>query len=160
MDGGQIIMKSNQGCTQAGSVPLELWTENRALKAKLDAATWLRIVEQWEIDRLIGDDWNGRGSDSSPVRFFVSLNFEVEILVTYAREAGTQILYRFDRDAALAWIRENRPQLVGMGTESRNVARAGKGEWPRPVAVAVAVGKAARETESVPAYSLRYARSA
>ncbi len=94
-----------------GAILLEMWSENLALKARLDAAPWLRRVQQTEFDALLGAGWGGRGTKAMLVRFFESRNDEVEILVRYAVQAGTDVCFRLDRDAAVAWLQCHRPEL-------------------------------------------------
>lgn len=94
-----------------GAILLEMWSENLALKARLDAAPWLRRVQQTEFDTLLGAGWGGRGTKAMLVRFFESRNDEVEILVRYAVQAGTDVCFRLDRDAAVTWLRRHRPEL-------------------------------------------------
>ncbi len=88
-----------------------MWSENLALKARLDAAPWLRRVQQTEFDTLLSAGWGGRGTKAMLVRFFESQNDEVEILVRYAVQAGTDVCFRLDRDAAVTWLRRHRPEL-------------------------------------------------
>jgi len=94
-----------------GAILLEMWSENLALKARLDAAPWLRRVQQTEFEAFLRAGWVGRGREAMLVRFFESRNDEVEILVRYAGQAGTEVCFCLDRDAAVAWIERHRPEL-------------------------------------------------
>jgi hypothetical protein len=107
-------------------VPLEIWSADQALMVKLDAALWLRLADRTEVDILVKAGWNGRGGGSDPVRFFEPLSDELATVLRYADEAGTDICYRLDADAALAWIRNHRPQLGLAGAEPQTAYKAAR----------------------------------
>lgn len=113
-----------------GAILLEIWSENRALMARLDAAPWLLRVEQREFDDLIVAGWSGRGRQANLVRFFQSCNDEVAIVVRYAGEMGTEICFRLDSNAAVAWVRHHRPQLR---TDGHSAGEAAGSDPPRTV---------------------------
>jgi hypothetical protein len=113
-----------------GAILLEMWSENLALKARLDAAPWLRRVQQTEFEAFLRAGWVGRGREAMLVRFFESRNDEVEILVRYAGQAGTEVCFHLDRDAAVAWIQRHRPELPVAGVSECDMAARDR---PRPL---------------------------
>jgi len=92
-------------------IPLTIWSADRALMAKLDAALWFRQAQPDELERLANAEWSGRGNAASPLRFFERLDQEVEILIKYAIEARTELCFEFDAAAASTWVAKYRPAL-------------------------------------------------
>jgi hypothetical protein len=117
-------MESRRGRLQHQPVPLEIWSADSALMVKLDAALWLRLADRAEVDVLAKAGWGGRGGGAVPVRFFEPLSDELAVVVRYADKAGTEICYRFDADAAIAWIRNHRPQLRLPGADPESTYKA------------------------------------
>ena len=93
-------------------IPSEVWSGNLAIKAKFDAAIWFRRAASEEIGRLAACGWIGKGDDSPLVRFFVPIDEEVAIVVSYGRQKQTNVVFSVDEYAAMSWLREHRPHLV------------------------------------------------
>lgn len=94
-------------------VAAEIWSEDQALKARVDATAWLRCVASDDIARMIAGDWSGRGTGTPLIRFYGARDEEVAILLNYAGEAGTELCFRIDRAAALTWLDAHRPTVAG-----------------------------------------------
>jgi hypothetical protein len=91
---------------------MELWSANRALKVRVDAAAWLRFLSDAELKRLIAGEWGGRGGTAPWHRFYGAHDDEVAILLDYAERADTDVCFTIDRTTATAWIAEHRPALA------------------------------------------------
>ena len=122
-----------------GAILLEIWSENLALKARLDAAPWLRRIDQTEFDALLTAGWGGRGREATLVRFFESRSDEVETVIRYAGQVGTEVCFRLDLDAALAWIRRHRPELRILGASEYVAAGTDRSRPLRPATGAATV---------------------
>jgi len=85
-------------------VSAEIWSANLAIKAKFDAASWLERARSAAVDALAANGWSGGGSEAELVRYFVPLNEEVALVVSYARRKGIDVYFSVDRQAATAWI--------------------------------------------------------
>ena len=93
-------------------IPAEICSGNRAIMAKLDAASWFEQAEYQEVRVLAADGWTGHGVDATLVRYYMPLDCEVQGVTDYARKSRTGVTFRVDEQAAMAWIRINRPHLI------------------------------------------------
>jgi len=116
-------MYKRQDSLPDGAVRLEIWSGNLALMAKLDAAPWLQEITQSDLDALILKGWGGRGREAVAVRYFQPRSVEVDHVVRYSDRAGTDVCFRVDAAAAVAWLRRHRPHCRIDG----NVSVAGAG---------------------------------
>jgi hypothetical protein len=91
---------------------MEMWSANMALKARVDAAAWLRCISAGDLQQLIAGGWAGCGSTAPAVRFYGAIDEEVEILTRYAADARTDVCYAVNDAAALAWLKVCRPALA------------------------------------------------
>jgi hypothetical protein len=93
-------------------IPAEVGSGNRAIKAKFDASLWFAQARPDELGALAAGGWQGRGEDASLVRFYVPLEEDVGVVVEYARESGTYVIFSVDRQAAITWMNAHRPELM------------------------------------------------
>lgn len=99
------------GREPAGAVSGEVWSGNFAIKAKFDAARWMRLMDNRHLGALAADEWRGVGATSELIRFFAASSEEVALVVDYAQRRHTALHFSLDPQAALEWIRTNRPGL-------------------------------------------------
>jgi hypothetical protein len=93
-------------------IPAEVGSGNRAIKAKFDAVLWFAQARPEEIGALAASGWQGRGDDASIVRFYLPLEDDVGVVVEYARESGTYVIFSVDQQAAITWMNAHRPELM------------------------------------------------
>lgn len=125
-------MYSRRGSLPEGAIPLEIWSGNDAIKARLDAVPWLRRAAQAEVDVLLSTGWGGRGREAVLVRFFESRSEEVEIVVRYSGQVGADVCFLLDRDAAVAWVKRHRPELQIRGASEPDGAAGDRSTLSRP----------------------------
>lgn len=93
-------------------IPAEVWSGNLAIKAKVDAAPWFKHASREEVGALAADGWCGRAENISFVSFLAPLDEEVEIVVAYARQRRTSVMFSVDACAAVTWILEHGIDLI------------------------------------------------
>lgn len=115
-------------------VAMEIWSADKALMARVDAAAWLRCVPRDELSQVIASDWSGHGMATPLVRFYAARDEEVAILTHYATEARTELCFRVDKAAALGWLGVHRPAVVGPSAQAAAVPGRshGGGSAPSP----------------------------
>ncbi len=97
------------------AIPATLRTDDYALKTIFDAVEWFRTAEPWRIEKMEEQGWADNiytdgiaGSSSDPVvrRIFRYLSVRIG-------EGGTATYScSVDREAAIKWLEENRPEVA------------------------------------------------
>jgi hypothetical protein len=107
---------------------MEIWSAKPALKARVDAAAWLRCITPDEADRLIANAGTGRALGMAAAQFYRALDEEVALLAEYAERTGCELCCAIDAAATLAWLREHRPSLRLATIDGNSAARGSA--WP------------------------------
>jgi hypothetical protein len=93
------------------AIKMEIWSSKMGLKARVDAAAWLRCIAPEEVKQLIASEGSGRATALSAVRFYRALDEEVALLADYVERVGCELCCAVDAAATLAWLGEHRPSL-------------------------------------------------
>jgi hypothetical protein len=115
---------------QHRTISMEIWSAKLALKARVDAAAWLRCISPEEVEHLIASAGSGHALGMSAIRFYRALDEEAALLADYAERTGCELCCAIDAAATQAWLDEHRPSLRFARIEGNRALRAAQ-ERPR-----------------------------